>query len=485
MNTAQIFLKNASALLLAQFSSLILVFVYQIYIIRYLGAEGFGVISFAIAFTAICGVATDFGTSDFAVRELAKDRTLTEKFTSNLVTVKAVFVTVVLISIVGVTGLLGYPQNIASVIYIFALSVCATTFASIFSSVFQAYERMEYVAAGSFLQSALILISVVFVVHYSLGTIGISLAYLFASVVALIYAVFIYVYKFARLHVAADWTFIRSTVVTAIPFGLLGVFTTIYFWADSVILGGIQGPEAVGWYVAAYKFIQVFLSLLTVLNVAIFPVMAKFYMSSPQALEKVRDKYFKFLLMVSLPTAVLVTLLADRLVVLVLGLDYVQSIIALQILIWALVFSFMGATFIRLFESTNNQGLVAKLIGFVLVENIILNVFMITRFSYVGAAITELISDLTLFCLLFYFSYRLDHGIEKQTFLVTTSKIAFASAVVGVCIWALRALNLIILLIFGVLLYLVVLYLIKGIDHEDIELLKQLPVFSQRNRTRP
>jgi O-antigen/teichoic acid export membrane protein len=295
----------------------------------------------------------------------------------------------------------------------------------------------------------------------------------------------VYVDKFAGLQLAADWKFIRSMVVIAIPFGLTAVFTTVYYSVDSVILGQIQGPIALGWYSAAYRFIVAFATIPAIMNVAIFPVMSKFYVSSSQALEKARDKYFKLLMMVSLPLAVTVTLLADKIIVLLFGLDYVQSIIALQILIWSLVFVFLNAPFAQLFNSTNNQGLFAKLVGFVLVENIIFNVILIMRFNYVGAAITELISDLTLFCLLFYFSYRLDYGIEKQTLLLNTSKIVFASAVVGVCIWALRSLNLIILLIFGVLLYLVVLYLIKGIDNEDIELLKQLPVFSQRDRARP
>ncbi|MFA7204482.1 MAG: oligosaccharide flippase family protein, partial [Candidatus Caldatribacteriota bacterium] len=80
MNTVQRILKNSLFLLLSNIVSKILAFFYIIYIARYLGAEGFGVFSFALAFTSIFGVLVDLGLNSLTVREIARSKSLTGKY---------------------------------------------------------------------------------------------------------------------------------------------------------------------------------------------------------------------------------------------------------------------------------------------------------------------------------------------------------------------------------------------------------------------
>ena len=56
MNTIQRIAKNTGVLLFAQIASYILGFFFVMYTARYLGAEGFGILSFALAFTGIFSV---------------------------------------------------------------------------------------------------------------------------------------------------------------------------------------------------------------------------------------------------------------------------------------------------------------------------------------------------------------------------------------------------------------------------------------------
>ena len=53
------------------------------YTARYLGAEGFGILSFALAFTGIFGVFTNLGLSTLTVREVARDKSLASKYLGN------------------------------------------------------------------------------------------------------------------------------------------------------------------------------------------------------------------------------------------------------------------------------------------------------------------------------------------------------------------------------------------------------------------
>ena len=86
MNTVQRIAKNTGVLLISQIASYILGFFFIIYTARYLGAEGFDVLSFALAFTGIFGVFSDLGLSTLTVREVARDKTQASKYLGNIAT---------------------------------------------------------------------------------------------------------------------------------------------------------------------------------------------------------------------------------------------------------------------------------------------------------------------------------------------------------------------------------------------------------------
>lgn len=68
MNTIQRIAKNSLVLLASNIISKILGFFYVMYIARYLGAEGFGILSFALAITGIFSVFSDLGLGPLTVR---------------------------------------------------------------------------------------------------------------------------------------------------------------------------------------------------------------------------------------------------------------------------------------------------------------------------------------------------------------------------------------------------------------------------------
>ena len=79
MNTVQTIAKNTGVLLVSQIASYIIGFFYIMYTARYLGTAGFGILSFALAFTGIFGVFSDLGLSTLTVREVARDKSLASK----------------------------------------------------------------------------------------------------------------------------------------------------------------------------------------------------------------------------------------------------------------------------------------------------------------------------------------------------------------------------------------------------------------------
>ena len=82
--------KNTFVLSISQILSYLLAFFYTIAIARYLGADGFGILSFALAFAGIFGILADLGLNTLAVKEIAKDKSLAKKYLGNFIFTKII-----------------------------------------------------------------------------------------------------------------------------------------------------------------------------------------------------------------------------------------------------------------------------------------------------------------------------------------------------------------------------------------------------------
>lgn len=474
MNTVQRIAKNTAVLLAANIISKVLGFFYVMYTARYLGAEGFGTLSFALAFTGIFGVFSDLGLSPLTVREVARDKSLAKKYLNNISVMKTILVTITFALIVIVINLLGYPEQTIKVVYLISLSVVFNSFTGMFYSIFRAFEKMEYQSLGQILNSTLMLFGVFFAISRGFNVIGFASLYFMISVVALIYSLVISTWKFVKPKMEVDWSFWRRTIKEALPFGLTGISGMIYTYTDSIMLSLMQGDEIVGWYNAAYRLILILLFIPGIINSAIFPTMSKFYISSQNALKLMCEKYFKIMFIIGIPLGVGTTLLANKIILLIFGSEYRPSIIALQILIWTIVFTFAGAAFVKLFESINKQIIITKISGICVIINILLNLLLIPKFSYVGASFATVITEFILVGSIFIFAYKFGYGIESKKVVKNISKVIIASVVMGAFLWYFKSLNLFILIILAILFYLIMIYIIKGINYEDVQMFKRI-----------
>ena len=96
------------------------------------------------------------------------------------------------------------------------------------------------------------------------------------------------------------------------------------------------------------------------------------------------------------------------------GFGYQQSVIALQILVWTIVFTFVGAAFVRLLEASNRQVIVTKISLICVIVNILLNLILIPKFSYIGACIATVITEIILVSGVIKMAYKIGFGISTR-----------------------------------------------------------------------
>ena len=483
MNTVQRIAKNTGVLVISQMVSRIFSFFYVMYTARYLGAEGFGILSLALAFTGIFGVFTDLGLGSLTVREVVRDKSLVGKYLNNITVIKIILVTFTFGLIALAVNVLGYPEQTTKVVYLIALSVIFSAFTIMFYSIFQAFEKMEYQSLGQILESILMFSGIMLAIKYNFTIIGFASLYLIASIIVLGYSFVVLRWRFfnpifvgSPRKIEIDWRFWKSTIKAALPFGLSGIFITIYYHMDTVMLSLMipNANEIVGWYNAAYKIIFVLMSIPQIYVIVIFPIMSRFFKTSEKSLKFIFNRSIRYIVLISIPIVAGITLLSDRIILLVFGSDYVPSIIVLQILVWSFFFAAIGGVFGYLLNSINRQATLSKIVGCGMVLNLILNALLIPNYSYIGASIA---TDLTRFFVIFtefIILAKIGFNLGNKRFLGGILKIIISSLIMIVFIKYLRDTNLLLLIISSALLYFTTLYLLKGLDKDDISLLRRL-----------
>jgi O-antigen/teichoic acid export membrane protein len=480
MSTVQRIAKNTTVLMIAQIASYLLAFFYMMYTARYLGAAGFGILSFALAFTGIFAVFGDLGLSTLTTREVARNKSLALKYLANVTLMKVMLAAVTFGLIALTINLMGYPQETIRVVYLLGLYVIFAAFIQMFYAFFQAFERMEFQAIGQTLNAALILGGVIFAVKHGFGVVGFASLYVIASVITLGYSFAVMKLKFPDPSSASaakvmefDWRFWKPAIKEALPFGLSTIFVTVFYWISTVMLSFMKGDAVVGWYNAAYRMVLVFLFIPGAWGSAVFPIMSKFYITSRDSLRFSFEKSFKYLTILGIPIGLGTALLASRIIPLVFGAEYVNSIIALQILVWSSVFIYMSASFGYLFQSLNKQMIQTKILGICMILNVILNLIFIPKYSYIAASATTVATELTSVALHFIWGSKIGYSLFNKKSAGIVTKVIIASALMGIFIRYFYDLNLLVLIPCAVVLYFVVLYVFRGIDKEDVSLMRR------------
>lgn len=472
MSSVRTLAKNTTVLLVANLISSLLGFFTTLYIARYLGVEGFGILSLALSLTGIFAVFTDLGLSTLTTREVSRNRSLAEKYIGNTVLIKILLAILTFAMIVAVVYIIGYPETVKLVVYLVALSVIILAFTGIFNSIFQAFEKMEYMSLNIVVNAFLMLAGVLLVIYYGLGVIAMASVYLISSVLVLILTFAVYTWKFYLPRIHLDLKFWKPTIKEASFFGISSILVVIYFYIDSVMLSIMVNNAAVGIYNAAYKLILVLMFIPSILVISLFPVMSKHFESSKEMLWMEYEKSFKYLFVVAVFIFIYGLVFADKIIYIIYGSGYSTSVGALQALIFVIPIIFITYLFGNILGAINKQRILTIVAFANAVLNVALNIVLIPKFSYIGASIATVATESLGFILMFSYISRYHFRISITQNIIKT---LLMGIIVLILIYYMKiSFNWIMAAISGLILYAVLLFGFKIITKEDLDIIKEI-----------
>lgn len=472
MNAVRTLAKNTTVLLVANIIGYLLGLFTTLYTARYLGVEGFGILSLALSLTGIFGVFTDLGLTTLTTREVSRDNSLANKYIGNTAVIKIIyaFLTFGLISLV--VYIIGYPQEVKTIVYLITLSVILAAFTGIFNSIFQAFQKMEYMSLNIILTAILMISGILIVIHFGLGIIALASVYVISNAIVLFITLIIYSWKFFIPKIGVDLKFWKPTIKEASFFGVSNILVVIYFYIDSLMLSVMVGYSAVGIYNASYKLIFVLLFIPGIFVTSIFPIMSQHFESSKNLLKLEYEKSVKYLFATAVFIFIYGFIFSDKIILIIYGTAYIPSIAALQTLIFVIPIIFITNLFGNLIGAINRQRILIIITGISALFNVVLNLILIPKFSYIGASIATVVTEGLVFILMI--SY-----ISKYFLRISINENISKTIIPGILTFALIYylkinINWILAAILGVLVYGLLLFIFKIITKEDVEIFKQI-----------
>ncbi|MBE9046123.1 flippase [Pleurocapsales cyanobacterium LEGE 10410] len=400
---------NVGWLTLEKLLSVALNLTIGIYVIRYLGSDDFGKLSYCLSLVGMFGAIAKLGLDHVVVRNLVQEEESTPEILGTALVLKLIGSLATSVLIVCVVLLLNQDPQIHWITIVIALGLVFRTF-EVINFWFQSKVLSRSIVIVRSLK--LILSSAVKLLFIFLGLPLSAFVWLLLAdeIVLAVTTVWTYI-----IHTQLEqqlqgtnfvpspkrWTIWRwklnsSRAVAMLrdswPLILAGVMVTIYMKIDQVMLGNMTSNEVVGNYAAAIKFSEVWYFVPTAVCASVFPSILRAKQRGKQEYYGKIQQLYDLMAWMSLAIAVIMTFASGVLVNMLLGTEYSSAGQILAWHIWAGPFVFLGVARDQWLMAENLTKLSFATTSLGTIANLLLNFWLIPIYGGSGAAIATVIS---------------------------------------------------------------------------------------------
>ena len=354
-------------------------------IARHIARDRMGEFFLAAAIGTVVAQATELGTGRHLIRAVASDRAgalgqLSRALALRLPAMAFAFVAVNVACLVVKPSLA--PTLVLVTLYLLLQDLTFT-----FSAYFVGLEQYGYRVSVDLLGQALLASATLLLVYLGGGLPSILWAYIgaHATVLTVMYA--IVRAQHGPLDLVWDLDVATGVARQSLPIFAVTLLDTMHFKADTVMLGFLRPLTTVASYEAAYRLFEVSRLVIRPISLIFFPIcVALAARHEWPELRRLFGKLTRTSLLLGSAAALGVILAAGRVVPLVFGARYADSVPLLRVLILTAPMLFTGLLAVALIHTLHQERLAVRAALGCLVSNVALNAFVIPRWGPLGCA---------------------------------------------------------------------------------------------------
>ena len=378
-------------------------------IARYLHKDDIGAFFFAASLASVASVFTEFGTTNYLVREIAA---YPERTSAVIGAVLCVRLPLMIVAGAGLflVAWAFYPEIrtavALSILYLFLESLAFT-----FSAVFIALRRIRQRVITD-VASRIVLVAAIFAaIWLDAGLPAVLIAFAISNLVFAVSALWWLNADSGPISVRWEVAEARNVLRRSAPFFLLIVLSVLHFKVDTVMLGFLTSLETVATYEIAYRCFEVSRVAIRPLGTIFLPICVGLIANN--AWPEYRGLVKRLLAAAILLGAVVggvVASFSEPIIGLVFGDDYDQSAPILSVLFYtvpAMYLAFVGSV---LANTLHLEKRMVYVMAVCLLTNVATNFYAIPRWGGVGAAWTTFATEsLLAVCVLLMLLRKLRH----------------------------------------------------------------------------
>lgn len=462
---------------------------------HYLSLSGFGEYTLIYEFLAFFGIAADLGLYTIAVKEMSENEDKMPEIIGNVLSLRTFMVAITMI--IAVIAVWNIPKYQDTRVPLGVAIASITTFFTIvngtLTSVLQAKLQMHWASLAQIFGKIISVGMMVYVIFWGYPNDSETGFYMLvvAGIVgnfAMLFGTYYFVRKITPLDYRFDFNLWKKVLIRSLPYGIALILNTIYFRIDSIIISLIRGSEEVAVYAVAMRMLEQLSILPLYFMNSVLPVLTKSLKENSDKHKLIIKNSFNFLAALSFPMVVGGFILAYPIVFIISTPEYLSRLaenfygsdIAFKILIFASLFQFLSVLFAFILIAKDKQYKLLYINAACVLFNVIFNFVLIPDYGFRGAAIVSVFSQF----FIFFWSYvAAKKEVPFSIDAVAATKIFLSSLIMGATIYFLQPFtytylqnwNVLLLVPFGGVIYILMLFLTKTVDKEMIRILKKSP----------
>ena len=484
--------KGAGILFIGVVFSKVFTLIYRIVSARLLLPESYGMLSLAIAVYEICVILVHIGIPTGVNRYVSMYRGRGDERRIKGTITSALKITIPL-SIFTATVVFFLSDFIASVFFhnpavspVIKLIVVAIPFQTLLinsRSIIMAFKEIKYrVYSENILQGIIKVALIILLALIGIDVLGATLAFVLSIMVSGIicfYFVEFKIFPIIRSNIKPIHNY-SELFRYSWPLAMSGVVGLIARYVDTFMLGYFMAESEVGIYNAAMIIATSLVLFINSLGGILFPVLSELYGRGEK--DVMVDTYkasAKWGFSATLPMFMLMVLFPTPIVRLIYGSSYTTAATPLSILAFGFFSSALVGGSTLLLQSIGKTKPVFGILAFAAVSNVILNYILIPKYGVVGAAIATCttLTAKSFMSLISAYHYTKMHPYKRSyyksilasLFSVGTVYVVIKYIFATVPLWVLLPAFLAFVALYGVSFI-----LLKGIDEDDIIILRAL-----------
>lgn len=437
--------------------------------------DQYGAIVFAMTVLAYVGITVDFGFDAWGPLEVARGITPIPTIVKTVVSLRLLMLIPALVGLAVATYFMPLPDLTKAIILISGATMLPS--ALDLNWVFLGSKSMVPAIVSDCLCQALMAAGVFLFIRQPSDVIYVPMLTLLTRAVGVSYLVVVYVRTFGMIRIGWEPDTVKKFVTCSLPLVGTALVGRIIENFDILLLGLWVGAEATGIYGASLRIVWMLILITVAYYTALRPTLAQAYVQGFHTIEDLINRVMRISAAIAVGASVGGIMVSEPLIIMLYGKAYLPAVPALQILLVLFGFHMISRTYRVLLISFNKQGNDLRIMALAALVNVALNVLVIKQYSFVGAALANLVCEILILVLDYISAQKFVGRVPLGRYLW---KPAIAAGFMIPVLQFAHNMHLFVQIVLGGAVYVAIVVLLKAITIDDAR-----AIFSKKNPHKP